>query len=284
MKAGVQDKKCVVLPAEDVLNGRDFNIWDCGSGPKSSFNNRLHFHEFYEMSVIYEGTSVFVINGETHRMHAKSLQLIRPSDYHRQKTQKGEHIRYYNLMFTPDYLSEKLHRIITGREGSLCADATDAQWKYLLYTNRMIYENYQKTPEDELMGQWIKNNVENLCIFILQHQNTQKEFHEKSVVQEAVRRALVYVQKNNRKKIRLCDVAEAVGLSENYFCTLFHQTMGISFSAYLQKYRLQAAEQYLKNSELSGKEIAVLCGFASYPNFSSAFKKVYGEAPGQWRK
>ena len=56
---------------------------------RSGFNQRLHFHDFYELSLIYEGSSRFLINGSAFVAAAGSLQLIRPSDYHRQMTDTG---------------------------------------------------------------------------------------------------------------------------------------------------------------------------------------------------
>lgn len=60
-------------------------------------------------------------------------------------------------------------------------------------------------------------------------------------MQEPVRRAVAYIQKNYREPLKLADAAAAAGLSASYFSAVFHQTMGISFSKYLTEYRLQAA-------------------------------------------
>ena len=77
--------------AQDFLGGREYKIEDCYSEHESSYNDRLHFHDFYELSAIYEGTSRFLVNGSLFTMEKRSIQLIRPSDYHRQ--QAGEGVR-----------------------------------------------------------------------------------------------------------------------------------------------------------------------------------------------
>lgn len=97
--------KCEILTPGFFLGSRKYNIWDCYSESSSSLNNRLHFHVFYEMSVIYEVGSDFLINGSTFSMGRQSMQLIRPSDYHRQLTAEGQHIRYFNVMFAPEFIS-----------------------------------------------------------------------------------------------------------------------------------------------------------------------------------
>ena len=97
-----------ILPAKEYLSNGLFNIQNCYSEAESSFNQQLHFHDFYELSLIYEGSSRFLINGSSFVAAAGSLQLIRPSDYHRQMTDTGEYIRYYNLIFRQEVLSNVL--------------------------------------------------------------------------------------------------------------------------------------------------------------------------------
>ena len=80
---------CDVLSPDEFLGGRDYRIWDCYSEHQSTFNNRLHFHSFYEMSIIYEGKTDFLISGNKFSLKNHSIQLVRPSDYHKQMTAEG---------------------------------------------------------------------------------------------------------------------------------------------------------------------------------------------------
>ena len=68
-----------ILPAKEYLSNGLFSIQNCYSEAESSFNQQLHFHDFYELSLIYEGSSRFLINGSSFVAAAGSLQLIRPS-------------------------------------------------------------------------------------------------------------------------------------------------------------------------------------------------------------
>lgn len=282
MTAPNSKRRCEVLTPEAFLRDKQFNIWDCYSEQGSSFNGRLHFHEFYELSVIYEGTSRFMVNGSEFVMGARSLQLIRPTDYHCQLTGNGEHIRYYNLMFTADFISEPLLHILEKCPDPLCVTVSAAAWKGIHQLLRKIMKEYSQNPDDPLTMIFIQCNVENLCVFLLKNQRNQ-HCHRTETMQEPIRRAVSYVQRNYRQSIRLTNAAEAARLSPTYFSSLFHATMGVSFSAYLTEYRLQVAERYLRSSNLSVKQIAAVCGFTSYPYFISAFKSLYGIPPGSWR-
>ena len=65
-----------ILPAKEYLSNGLFSIQNCYSEAESSFNQQLHFHDFYELSLIYEGSSRFLINGSSFVAAAGSLQPV----------------------------------------------------------------------------------------------------------------------------------------------------------------------------------------------------------------
>ena len=271
-----EQNDCVLLSPENYLFGGDFMIWDCYSEHQSSFNNRLHFHDFFELSVIYEGQSEFLINGASFSTGAGSLQLIRPSDYHRQRTAPGEHIRYYNIMFSAAFLSPALLEALNQHDGPLCVAAAGEDWADILRQVQRILEEF-KSASDPLSELLIRGSVEALCIYLLRHR--QSGSAESLAPQENIRRALSFIHNHYREPIRLADAAAAAGLSPTYFSMVFHRDMGVSYSGYLLDYRLRAADRYLCASDIPTKQIASLCGFSSYPHFVSAFKDRFGVGP-----
>ena len=277
-----KNMKCDILTPELYLENKEFNMWDCYSEYESSYNDQLHFHNFFELSIIYEGTSRFLVNGELFTMGNRSMQLIRPSDYHRQLTEIGEHIRYYNLMFSAAFLSEPLLYELEKVQQPLCTTVGIADWDEMIKMLRKIYKEFKQSSEDILSQIFIRANVENLCIFLLRNQKAENHMNIQ-VPQEPIRKAVSFIQKNYRSPIHLSDVANAVGLSPSYFSMVFHSTMGITFSEYLVEQRLQIAERYLRSSDLPIKQIAVVCGFSSYPYFVTIFKEHFGFPPGSWR-
>lgn len=276
------DRRFCVLEPEGYLQRRECNIWDCYSEHSSSFNDRLHFHSFYELSVIYEGSSRFMVNGALFDMGVGSIQLIRPCDYHRQLTSPGEHIRYFNLMFSSAWLSAPLLRALEQAPGSLCATARGGEWDELLRLTRRVFREFTGAPDDPLAQTLVRCGVECLCVYLLRH-HAADAVGPSDAPSEAIRRAVAYIHGNYRGPLRLSDAARAAGLSPAYFSAVFHRAMGASFSQYLLEFRLQMAQRYLRLSGLNVKEAAAACGFASYPHFVTAFRRAFGLTPGQWR-
>ncbi|MDA3963071.1 MAG: AraC family transcriptional regulator [Planctomycetota bacterium] len=80
------------------------------------------------------------------------------------------------------------------------------------------------------------------------------------------------------------DVAAAYGLSASYLselCRREHGTRG--FRGAVEAIRIERAQCLLRRDDLSVKQVAVLCGFASEAYFGRVFKKVVGVSPGRWR-
>lgn len=270
------------LASSELLEGRTYRIENCYSEFGSSYNEKLHFHDFYELSVIYEGRSHFLVNGNIFSMGKGSIQLIRPRDYHRQQTAEGEHIRYYNLTFSEEVLGEELVRELEGTEMPLCAEAGKEEWAELCALICRTCQTFEKEP-DTLFGKTLTEGcIRIICAFLLKNCGTMERTGIQTM-QEPVRRAIAYIRRNCREKVSLADAAREAGLSEAYFSTLFHGTMGIPFSRYVTEYRLREAKRYLQTGELPLKQVAAVCGFSSYPYFISAFKKYFGETPGKVR-
>ena len=86
--------------------------------------------------------------------------------------------------------------------------------------------------------------------------------------------------------LQKCTVAECASLcamSESRFSHLFRQIMGVSPHQYFLKMRLEQAQGYLQDSDLSIAQIAQLTGFEDALYFSRLFKKYFGVAPSSYR-
>ena len=108
--------------------------------------------------------------------------------------------------------------------------------------------------------------------------------HHIDAVPAKVASAARYVQKHHREPLALGDVATAVGLSRERLSRLFHESLGVSFSQYLNQSRLSTARELLKGSELSITEIAYNSGYQSLSQFNRRFKESESLSPGDYRK
>ena len=79
------------------------------------------------------------------------------------------------------------------------------------------------------------------------------------------------------------DLARAVNLSPSHFQQLYREQFGVSCYDDLLSARIKAAEYYLKNTSLTVKEIAALCGYENDVCFMRLFRRRTGMTPSGYR-
>lgn len=102
--------------------------------------------------------------------------------------------------------------------------------------------------------------------------------------QKLIKRAIVYIEENyTNDSISLNEVSGAVEVSANYFSTVFRQEMGMTFTEYITRKRMDKAKQLLRQTERPSGDIATEVGFKDPHYFSYVFKKTQGCSPREYR-
>jgi AraC-like DNA-binding protein len=98
-----------------------------------------------------------------------------------------------------------------------------------------------------------------------------------------VKRALAYLHQNYARPLARWEVAEAVGVSEDYLSRVFSRELGLSPWEYLNRYRIQRAKELLHRTNDSIRAIAHQVGFKDQAYFSRVFRKQTGLSPNEFR-
>ncbi|GBF76837.1 DNA-binding response regulator [Paenibacillus sp. 598K] len=97
-----------------------------------------------------------------------------------------------------------------------------------------------------------------------------------------VRQAMLYVHQHYGEVLRIQDVADAVGLSENYFSYVFSNETGKTFSQYVQEFRIAEARRLLEKGDIKWYEISGKVGFDDPKYFTKVFKRHTALTPAQY--
>ncbi len=84
--------------------------------------------------------------------------------------------------------------------------------------------------------------------------------------------------------VSIQDLVDTFHFQEDYFNRLIKSRTGLTYSAYVQKFRLSHAEHLLLNTAKSIEEIAVAVGYHNKGYFYKIFQAQYGVTPSQYRK
>ncbi|WP_346237919.1 AraC family transcriptional regulator [Niabella insulamsoli] len=91
-----------------------------------------------------------------------------------------------------------------------------------------------------------------------------------------------FVEKNFQNPIPIQKIAEMVGLSVPSFCNFFKKTTQITFSEFVNQYRIQRA-CILLHQENNVSEVSYACGFNNVTYFNRLFKQIMNETPSDFR-
>lgn len=103
-------------------------------------------------------------------------------------------------------------------------------------------------------------------------------------INKTVSAIINYISKNYGRNMPLEEIADAVGLSANYICSLFKKEMGVNLFSYLMEYRINRARELLLSTNLKSYEIAEKTGFSDESYFSRSFKRVTGQSPIEFKR
>jgi AraC-like DNA-binding protein/ligand-binding sensor protein len=152
-----------------------------------------------------------------------------------------------------------------------------------------------ETPTDELRKAYFSGKVVSpkehdsavklLAIFAqhLSMVSNQVFIQRENAEPPVIAKARAYIQEHQTEELSLSQVAKAVNMSSYYFCKMFKKVVGINFTDYVARVRIEKSKNLLLNPNLRVSEIAFEVGFQSLTHFNRVFKKILGQSPTDYR-
>ena len=113
--------------------------------------------------------------------------------------------------------------------------------------------------------------------------SNQLSVREANAESPAINRARLYISDKHADDLSLGEVAKAVNMSAFYFCKMFKQATGMTFTDYLARVRVEKVKNLMLNPHKRISEAAFEAGFQSLSQFNRVFRKIAGEAPTAYR-
>jgi signal transduction histidine kinase/AraC-like DNA-binding protein len=105
-----------------------------------------------------------------------------------------------------------------------------------------------------------------------------------AATQRLVRQAIAYIEARYAEPIRREDIARQVSISPDYLTDCFHQELGMTPIAFLNRYRIRKARELLDTTDLMVTEIAMATGFSGVSYFTRTFHRAVGISPRAYRR
>ena len=99
-----------------------------------------------------------------------------------------------------------------------------------------------------------------------------------------IKESVAYLHQNYQRALTRTEIADELGMSEDYFSRAFSQELGISPWDYLNRYRVAQAKLLLQTSPDNIRKIARQVGITDPAYFSRVFSRIVGVSPSVYRK
>ncbi len=233
----------------------------------------LHWHEFYEMEYIIEGSGKYIINGISYKIEPGVLFFSTPSDF--QEITFDSATLIIKLQFLPEFIDLNLLKQLTGP--MVLSDENNIFGNYIFQINNLMQN---KSRYSSLFAM---HTASLLYILIINSDNI-IEGKQKYTINQHFHKLLTYINNHYTEELSLESLSKRINLSPDYVSTLFKKHSGQKISDYITTLRLNYAHKLIQNTDNTIIDICFLSGYNSYPHFIRAFKKKYGDSPNNIRK
>ncbi len=145
-----------------------------------------------------------------------------------------------------------------------------------------IYEKAQNIRlSDELKDSCTMQEIKD-CLDSLVNMYQDSTSIQQNVNSILVRKAMNYIASSYTDKVSLEVIATQMNVSSEYLSHLFTKEVGISFSDYLKKYRIDVAKKLMFNSNYKIYEIGEKIGYKDPKYFCKMFREVTGLSPKEY--
>lgn len=270
--------------------GRGVNIYYCGREeckPMHSFGPAVRNH--YLMHVVLEGRGEFHAGGKVYPLKQGEAFLIRPDESTYYIADKEEPWIYSWVAFD----GYEVERILED-----CGFDVDNPI-YTPYHGGKYFEENSEVDQihtiEEISGHMrelvmLFHSLEKSSYGMLGHLYMIFDIMERKIKpwdlsyeKEYLYKACEYISHNYSYQIKVQDIAKYIGIDRTYLYKIFKKEMNLSPQNYLKEFRIKAAKNMLKHTQLSVSEIGYSCGFHDSPSFCKSFKKTTGCTPMEYR-
>jgi len=217
-----------------------------------------HFHRAYELIYLTEGVMPLRVDGKDYMVQTGDLVFMTPNQIH--SASSDEYFAGKVLVFSPEIIG----------------DFHSAHQNQVPENNIMLMPDWLDFAD--LQNSYrMKGNLYLLCDLLLTGTTMQAAANQQKIT--TLQKLFEYIDNHYSEDCSLKNAATFLQYDYTYLSKLFTKYTGLTFTKYLNNYRISKACHMLNQNEMSVSEIADKCGYANLRTFHRNFKKVTQCAP-----
>ena len=256
----------------DYNSSDGFNLIYCGVREKC-YGHRYNKHTLdkYILTFINEGSATFNINGNEVTLSENYFYVMHSKSEMSYVTEKNTPWSISWLVIEGHQLESILNMLELTRNTPYLRILNPHKIKSILSE---IYEKINRIDTTSKME----------CMSLV-YSLFAAVSEEKSIVNNNVHinKALKYIHEHYCEDINIQELAEKLGLNNNYFSKLFKKNTSMAPNAYINNLKVEKAKFLLKHTDMKINEICDAVGYSDQFYFSRIFKKFTNLSPVNYR-
>ncbi len=255
----------------------------------------MHSHEFIEVTYILSGRAKHIIDGRSFDVKKGDISVINCKEEHAFIADESYDEKFiaYDLMFTPDFLSDTC---LAGKDFSMLSDSflffslfpdeagysrrlnliENCNFEFGAIFDKIYYEyKNRNTGYINLIRVYTAELIIKLFRKIQSSDENRLTKKQKQIVNSCIE----YIKNNYNLNIKMEDISSKLFFNKNYIAKLFKAETGMPVSEFIREIRMTEACRQLLNTDNKISDIASSCGYNDMKTFYSAFKKSKGMTP-----
>jgi AraC family transcriptional regulator of arabinose operon len=234
----------------------------------------------YHLHFVLDGKGRIEMNGKVYHVKKEDIFMIFKDVPMKYFADEDEPWEYMWVTFDGYAAEEYVNKIGLSPEKPVATSAIPVKTYFPMV--KKILDAYELTIANEIKR--VGYLFEIIATLIEAQASLEKGKRQYDYSSEAyVDYALQYI-KTNYAHIKVNDIAKYIGINRSYFTSIFKKKMNMSPQDYLMNCRLKKAEELIKTTNLSFKEISETVGYENPLTFSKMFKQAYGCSPKSYRE
>ena len=255
----------------------------------------MHLNEGIEICYVREGRYKWIVENKTYDLYPGDCFFTCPWQKHG-SPQGILDLGCLNwIIISPDIFS-KADRLKLGEWSSLSpAECTEIADIYLNNSisnsfrskeTKRVFDELQNEIFDQDIGYIARVNglVDELLVLTARALKKQTDIADKNMGTDQMAILNQYLKDQPYRNWKTKELAELLEMGQTSLYNFIKQKTGFSPHQYQLHLRVETAQIYLKQGELTITDIAIECGFYSSQHFANVFKARTGFTPSEYRK
>jgi len=230
--------------------------------PLKNYNFPLHFHRAYELIFVSEGQLSLSIDKKEYLLQKNDFVFIFNNQMHEFNAIDYSEITI--VLFSPELIGDFFMKF----KGFIPNNNVlhfDGKLDFKKLNSSFSQKSFLYAVCDDLVNQ------------------TSFEAIKQSNQTKALYKILLYVDKHYSTDCTLKVVARHLQYDYPYLSKLFGKLMNMTFTEYLNHYRISQACYLVENTRQSIDEVAINCGYNNLRTFHRNFRKITNHSPKEYR-